>query len=335
MMRHAVSTEGELKPHVVLSDPEIAPGSFTMTRFCPMADGFGFYGEDCIVILDPPDVLWLTPVLPRSRKTLAEHIRYIQDNNIKKAIVVAEDISFLRDCPSLESLQVIPPYSAATFDYSPLYDLPNLKELNCCTIYGHKEQLCAHVDYSRFSHLKRLHVCGKKGHHNLQALSGLRKLSFAQGQPVSKTLTDLDLRYVEDLDLCQSPLRSLEGLETAQNLRKLGISYCRQLEDISALAALRDCLVLLDIESCGKIRDFSVLSQLHGLTHLRLYGSNSLPDLSFLRTMPHLRTFTFSMNVLDGDLQPCLSLSYASCQNKKHYNLKDSQLPKIITPVDP
>lgn len=334
MMRRAISTEGELKPHIVTSDPENAPGSFTMTRFCPMADGFGFYGEDCIVILDPPDVLWLSPVLPRSRKTLDEHIRYIQDNRIKKAIVIAEDIAFLRECPTLESLQVIPPFSAVTFDYSPLYDLPNLKELNCHTIYGHKDQLLAHVDYSRFSHLEQLHVCGKKGHHNLQALSGLRQLSFAQGQPITKTLTDLDLSCVENLDLCQSPLRSLEGLETAQKLRKLGISYCRQLEDISALAALADCLVLLDIESCGKIKDFSPLSQLHSLTHLRLYGSNTLPDLSFLSAMPRLRTFTFSMNVQDGDLRPCLKLSYASCQNKKHYNLKDAQLPKTITPVD-
>lgn len=90
MIRRVISTAGELRPHVILSGPETAPGSFTMTRFCPMADGFGFYGEDCIVILDPPNVLRLSPVLPRSRKTLAEHIRYIQENIIKKAIVVAE-----------------------------------------------------------------------------------------------------------------------------------------------------------------------------------------------------------------------------------------------------
>lgn len=51
--------------------------------------------------------------------------------------------------------------------------------------------------------------------------------------------------------------------------------------------------------------------------------------------MPRLKTFTFSMNVQDGDLRPCLNLSYASCQNKKHYNLKDAQLPKIITPLTP
>ena len=329
-MKRAISTEGELHPHIVTSEPTNAPGCFTMTRFCPMADGFGFYGEDQIVIIDPPDVLWEYPVVPRSRKPLEEHIAYILENNIKSALVIAEDISFLRQCPSLEEIRVIPPYSAATFDYSPLYDLPNLKTLTCQTIYGHKDKLLAHVDYSHFSRLENLHICGKKGHRNLSALQGLKKLSFAQGQPVSKTLTDLDLTALEDLDLCQSPLPSLAGLENARNLKKLGISFCRQLEDISALGTLGNCLNWLDIESCGKIRDFSVLSQLHSMTHLRLYGSNTLPDLSFLAQMPDLKVFSFSMNVADGDLRLCMNIPYASCQNKKHYNMKDSQLPKVL-----
>ena len=37
------------------------------------------------------------------------------------------------------------------------------------------------------------------------------------------------------------------------------------------------------------------------------------------------------MNVLDGDLSNCLNLPHVvSCVNRKHYNLKDSQLPKGI-----
>ena len=35
------------------------------------------------------------------------------------------------------------------------------------------------------------------------------------------------------------------------------------------------------------------------------------------------------MNVQNGDLSPCLNLSYVYCQkNRKHYNLKDKELPK-------
>ena len=42
-----------------------------------------------------------------------------------------------------------------------------------------------------------------------------------------------------------------------------------------------------------------------------------------------LKTFIFNMNVKDGDLTPCLDLSYAcSKKDRKHYNLKDTELPK-------
>ncbi len=320
----------QLKPHVVISEPLDGPVYFNMTRFAPLADGFAFCNKDYLVIINPPDVLWESPVVPRSRKTLEEHIQYIQENQIKKALVVAEDISFLLQCPSLEHLQIIPPYSATTFDYSPLYDMPNLKRLNCQTVYGPKDNLSADVDYSRISGLEHLHLFGKKGHHNLNAVRGLRTLSFAQGQPASKTLADLDVASLEDLDLCQSPVPTLAGLENAKKLSKLGLSHCRQLEDISALSSIRESLTMLDIEACGKIKDFSVLAELRNLEHLRLYGSNSLPDLRFLENMPKLKTFTFTMNVLDGDLSLCMNVPYASCRNKKHYNLKDADLPKRL-----
>ena len=45
--------------------------------------------------------------------------------------------------------------------------------------------------------------------------------------------------------------------------------------------------------------------------------------------MKGLKTFVFSVNVRDGDLSPALNLSYVySEKNRKHYNLKDKDLPK-------
>ena len=320
----------QLKPNIIPMNSSEGPTFFTMTRFAPVTDDFAFYEEDILVIISPHDALWEAPIVPRSTKSLEEHISYIQENQLKKAFIIAEDISFLRQCPSLERLQIIPPFSASTFDYSPLYDMPNLKQLNCQTVYGPKDNLFADIDYSRISGLEHLNLSGKKGHHNYNSIKGLKTLSFAQGQPVSKTLSDLDVTSLYNLDICQAPIRSLAGLENAKKLRLLGISYCRQLEDISALSSIGDTLTALDIESCGRITDFSVLSELHNLEHLRLYGRNTLPNLDFLRRLPKLKTFTFSVNILDGDLSPCMNIPYASCSNKKHYNLKDSDLPKII-----
>ena len=71
------------------------------------------------------------------------------------------------------------------------------------------------------------------------------------------------------------------------------------------------------------------MGELENLELLELSGSNELPSLSFLKKMKRLKTFIFSMNVKDGDVTPCLGLSYVySEKNRKHYNLKDIELPK-------
>ena len=45
---------------------------------------------------------------------------------------------------------------------------------------------------------------------------------------------------------------------------------------------------------CGKIRDFSVLCELHNLEFLTLRGTNSLQNLSFLKEMPNLDSLVIS-----------------------------------------
>lgn len=105
--------------------------------------------------------------------------------------------------------------------------------------------------------------------------------------------------------------------------------YNRCLEDIHALEKVKSSLRILRIENCPRIKDFSVLGTLENLERLNLFGSNELPDLSFLKTMKNLKTFGFNINVRDGDLSPCTKLSYVySERNRKHYNLKDAELPK-------
>jgi len=320
-MSEFVPPKAELRPFLLKPADQIP---MSTTCFSPITDDF-FFQDDELVILSPFEVVWESPVLARSTKTLEEHIDYIQQNRIEKALVVAEDISFLRRCPSLRSLHIIPAYSAAHFDYSPLYDLPNLRELNAQTIYGPKDNLCANVDYSRFSELHSIHASGAKGHRNLPSVKGLRKLSLGKGQPACKTLADFDLSELLELELCQATLRSLSGLEQAGHLRRLSLTHCRTLEDINAIP---DSVTALQIDACGKLRDFSCLFRLTRLEELTLCGSNPLPDLSFLKQMPFLRSFRFTMNVLDGDLTDCLRLPYAYCRDRRHYNLKDADLPK-------
>lgn len=322
-MSDFVPPKAELRPYFLKpASGENAP--FTMTRLSPITDDF-FFQDDTLVILSPFEVVWESPVLARSTKSLEEHIEYILQNNIEKVLVVAEDISFLRRCTGIRSVQITPAHSAENFDYTPLYDLPNLREVSCQTVYGPNDNLRADVDYSRFSEIHSIHAYGAKGHRNLSCTKGLRRLSLGKGQPECKTLADFDLTQLLELDLCQSTVRSLSGLAQAGNLQRLSLTFCRMLEDISAIP---DSVTSLEIHACSKLRDFSCLFRLSNLEELTLYGNNSLPDLSFLKQMPKLRTFRFTMNVLDGDLRECLRLRYAYCQNRKHYNLKDADLPK-------
>ena len=324
-MADNANNNAPLQPYVI--KPTMAAPWFSMTRFSPVTDDF-YFKDDYLVILSPFDVVWESPVLARSRKTLEEHIQYIQKNQLEKVYVVADDIVFLRQCPTITSLKIIPAYSAAKFDYSPIYDMPNLKELNCQTVYGHKDALKADVDYSHFPSLQCVYASGAKGHRNLESVKGLRHLYLGQGQPASKALTGFDFSELEKLDLCQSPIRSLNGIDQAACIQKLSLSYCRSLEDVAALASVGKTLTSLEIESCGKIKDFSWLYHLPNLENLVLFGSNTLPNLGFLESMPNLKSFRFTMNALDGDLGLCQNIPYVYCKNRKHYNLKDEDLPK-------
>ena len=52
--------------------------------------------KDAIVIFNPIDSMIVSPVYFRSEKSLEDHITYICNNNIKKTIVIAENIEFIK-----------------------------------------------------------------------------------------------------------------------------------------------------------------------------------------------------------------------------------------------
>lgn len=298
--------------------------------------------EKAIVIFNPPEATIVSPVFLRSRKSLAEHIDFIRQNNYKKAIIVAEDIHFLSQCPSLESLMIFPAISAENFDYSPLYKLPNLKWLQCETMYGLRAMYdvdeplkTTSIDYRQIEGLKRLQVGNPEGHLHVRDLENLTALSFYEGGPKSENLrNELPGKSLLSLKLILSPLRSLDGIEEAPLMQRLELSYNRRLTDISALRHLKNSLRYLEIEACGKIQEFSVLAELHCLEYLILKGSNVLPDLAFLKALPKLKVLDVQMDVADGDLSLCTKLPYARVKNRRHFSHKDDELPKNYSDPD-
>ncbi len=299
--------------------------------FCSMDD---FRSKDALVVVHPENAIILSPVFIRPQKSLDAHISFIQSNQIKKLRTIAEDISFLKQCPSIEYLQVFPSMTAECFDYSPIYELPNLKWLSCRMTYGPEEKQVASVDYSRLSKLKWLAVTGPEGHRNLALATTVSSLILEGGYPASKTLRGaFPAAALECLSITQAPIVSLDGIEEARGLQRLELSYNRRLTDISALGKLGDSLAYLEIDRCGKIADFSMLAQLRSLEFLILKGGNTLPDLSFLKELPKLKYLHLTMNVENGDIEVCRDIPYVRIQNRNHFSLKDKDMQKNF--VDP
>ncbi|MBE6749388.1 MAG: leucine-rich repeat domain-containing protein [Ruminococcaceae bacterium] len=296
--------------------------------FTPVGDSANIF--DGIVIRNPENCDCWSPKKSFSDKTLKEHIDFINENKIEKAFITADDLSFLELCPSLKYLWIVPSKSTPdNFSYAPLYKMPEIKYLSCETTYkGISSKLSTSIDYSQIKGLKVLNAVGE-GHLNYEKNEGLELLFVSEEKTHEDLLWLSDCKNLKKLDFVKTKLKSLEGISALHNLQCLSLSYCHSLVNISELPKISTSLRSLCIEVCPKIKDFSFLSSLKNLEHLELIGGNSLPDLSFLSNMYNLKTFTFSMDVLNNDLNPCLNVPYVNLiKGKKEYNLKDKDLPK-------
>ena len=264
-------------------------------------------------------------------KSIEEYRDYINHHKIKEATIIMPDLELLNSCPSLKHLKIVPSFDATDgFDFSPLYGLPEVLSLNCENQYGSRNQYISTIDYSQIKGLQELFVGVNKATLNYNKIDSLKTLRVGGFRGIHRDISDLFCsKELDTLELNGCLVESLNGIEKAPKMQCVYLYNNRNLKDISALNGIKDTLKALRIENCPKINDFSVLSDLDKLELLELSGSNTLSNLNFIDSMSELKTFVFNMNVLSGDLFPCLRLSYVfSEKNRKHYNYKNSDLPK-------
>lgn len=300
-----------------------------------LRDGFAFVLGDKPAVYDTLLIRWPadavgTPKFAKSSRTLEEHIQLINQYKLENARIICRDLSFITQCPTLTKVSIHPDDMGSDgFDYSPLYAMPNLKSVCCITKYGIRGQYKTNIDYTKLRNLKEVSIAGL-GHKDYEKLSSLESLWISNCKKHRDFKEISCSTQLQDITLMQCGLRSLDGIEKHSQMRSVVLSHNRLLTDISALEKLGNTLRVIDIEACPKISDFSFLAMLVNLEHLRLYGSNRLPSLDFLKEMPNLKTFTFTMDIEDGDLTLCKGIPYASCKNRKHFNVKDAQLLKNL-----
>lgn len=287
---------------------------------------------NAIVLRQPSDALCFSPRVGISKHSLEEHIGFVNTYKLQDAIIIANNIEFIKRCPSLTRIRIIPADNAGNgFDFSPLYELRQIDWLKCDTEYGKDFKYSSSVDYSKIQGVKHLSVEGV-GNLNFNKGQTLKSLQLLRVKGQNGDLTDLfTSERMEKLDIGQSNVQFLHGLGQSNCLQSLSLFNNRRLKNIDDLGLVNESLLELSIDSCNKIEDFSVLYTLKNLRHLCLLGNNNLPDLNFLINMKQLRVFRFSMNVCNGDLTPCLRIPYVSSdKNRRHYNLRDNDLPKNI-----
>ena len=246
----------------------IATDNIDLDRGYTFREGFIFAAltypanvYDAIVIRNPENADCWSPKWGFSKRSLEEHIQYVNDNQIEKAIVIAEDIAFITRCPGLSYLRVIPADSAQVgFDYSSLYQMREIKHLSCNTVYGERENLYSVIDYSKINGLIDLHISGSKGDVGFENALTLKSLNVSHYN--KKDLTNLFCSInLDTLRLVQCTNSSLNGMEKTSKLQCLYLHYNRLLNDISALRKVKKTLRALRIENCPKIEDFSVLGE--------------------------------------------------------------------------
>ena len=280
---------------------------------------------DAIVVRYPANAVCWSPKFGYSSKAFEEHLDFINYHKIEKAMIIADDLQFITKCPSLKYLCIVPADSASSnFDYSPLYEMPNIYYLDCRTHYGgSREPLSTTIDCSKIKNLRTLYVRGT-GYENVSMVDTLEKLYISDC-----VISSIDCYpKLKMLELTSCKLNSLQGLEGLPSLQQLVIYRNRTLKDISDLRHVTKSLRNLLVENCPQIEDFSSISRLSHLESLSLIGSNDIDSIKFLADLPALKWLILTMNVVDGDMMPALSVPYVDIKGRKHYNLRNKDLPK-------
>ncbi len=260
----------------------------------------------------------------------SEHIegclKHFRENAIDTLVIhtsrgfKARDLSFLRDHPYVEDLEIVLPlrWPADAMDLTPLSALRSLKRLFLSD--------SAPIDLTQFSELS----CFRGVWHKDLLLNGcpLRELDLGKYRSKARDLMGLPpIPTLETFHFVDSHIASLNGLSGFPHLRHAEFAYLPKLESLRDVESLRE-LEFLTFNTCRKLRDHAVVGALQKLKILRFNECGPIATLSFLDSMPRLEEFRFiDTDVVDGDLHYLLRLACVAFTSKRHFSHKERDVP--------
>jgi hypothetical protein len=176
-------------------------------------------------------------------------------------------------------------------------------------------------DFSCFPHLQQVGGVWTKGWSGLEKCHELLRFRVSQ---FKGTISDIpNLATLERIDLIQTTIVSLAGLEHATKLAVLEISHANKLRSIQAIAEVAATLNRLVFDKCKAIEDVGALRHLSNVTWLSITDCGQISSIDFLDGMDRLHTFiTVGTKILSGDLKPVLdnkSLRHVAANNARDY----------------
>lgn len=256
-----------------------------------------------------------------------ESIQYIQVHQIKSVDITYDyeesQIDFLSECPTVEFLSL---EGSSVKDISGIYYLKTLKAL---VINNTSRSL--EVDFSRLTSLESIIGTLPPKAVEVGSLINLKKLLIWDYKPKGKNLKEIaDLKALEDIDLTNSNITSLEGIQGLTKVRNLALFRMRALTNIGAIQHLSENLTSLQIEGANNVQDFSSIRSVQSLEYLTLNNCGMIPSIRFIRQLPHLKGIQFwDSTIVDGDVSPCIELEYIHFTNKKHYSHRLIEGPRV------
>lgn len=162
-------------------------------------------------------------------------------------------------------------------------------------------------DFSSLIHLEECYIGWQKNYStNLFDCPKLASLTIWQYH--SQGLGDIARAAgLRSLDISDSPLVNLAGIEQLSHLEALRLGPLRKFEDLSGVENVAS-LTSIAIQKCPKLSDLSSIYRAKGLQRFTLNSKFPVADLEFFSCLPNLREFIFDCQVVKQDFTPLFKL---------------------------
>jgi hypothetical protein len=248
-----------------------------------------------------------------------ESIIYAKNNGIKSITInpfyfKVENLDFLANFSFIEGLYLL----QENLDLTPLNDLTNLRVLII-------SDLKPKVDLKYFENLEILSLIYCKSVLNLNYCGKIFWLWIDNFK--EENLEQLSkLSSLQYLNLHNTSIIDLKGIEYLLNLRSLKIDKAIKLISLEGISEKNKCLRVVDIYGAKNLKDYSALGHAKELEKIWIRKSGDLSNIFFLQKMEKLQEVTIGAKIIDGDIRYLKNISDVNFLDFKHYNLKMKEL---------